>query len=190
MFACRQFLLGVFSVSRQRRFWMTLAAILLMLREGKAQEAREVSFCVADHLSSPPVIFDLKGLRVNGVDSIERMKIVDSGPYVGIVFPIPMMVPVSRFEAAKQSYLWQSAGYEFRAKSVPGEPDWLVVHATPISHSPDLAALSRTKTTILYSAQSGVLSYREVSVDFGRTYSTDYVLCGGGRLKLTELKNY
>jgi len=54
-----------------------------------------VTFCEVGRDDNPSsrVTFDFDERRISGSDSSELMEIVGHGPYVGITFPLPLMVP-------------------------------------------------------------------------------------------------
>jgi len=69
----------------------------------------------------------------------------------------------------------------------PADSKWLLVHAKPVEKPALGRGHSVTRTTVLYSSESGVLAYQELTEMLGQKFRSEFYLCSKNKLMLTNL---
>lgn len=166
--------------------WSVLALVLLLLLQGCRRDEEGIAFCQlgTDSDRAGRVYFDLANKVAFAGDTRSSLEPVRTGQFIGFTSPFPIMAPASDILRKGEPVSWTADGYAFTA--VPQTPQggkWFLITATKTE---DLKAADASITT-LYSIDSGVIAYKRTVEADGRTFESEYHICGQGKLLLTDL---
>lgn len=146
-----------------------------------------VEFCGIEggHLDPEPVRFNLQEQRIFGSDVTYKYEIVETELLKGFVSPFPLVLPKG-LSALNSPDRWELEGYVFTVTKVSsGDPDWILIHATPADS--EQAPNTAQNTSVLFSFSRGVLALRWSSQHVEEeTLAGEVFFCGTGRLDASK----
>lgn len=134
--------------------------------------------------SRDAIIFDFADRLLIGSDSSSPFQIAKNEVAIGMISPIPLMLPLNDFSHAQIPATWEFSGYEFTATwANSADPDLLIIRAEPKDPREN-----NDSSSVLYSQSTGVLTIRTISFPEKRRLVQDFYSCGDRRLTASSFR--
>ncbi|MEM7042720.1 MAG: hypothetical protein AAF543_07905 [Pseudomonadota bacterium] len=170
-----------------------LATLMLSSCSGAALKPDLAAFCAAGSEADEKqrLYFDLEKRIAFGGDVTSSLGPLQTGDYVGFIFPFPIMVPSEELLRSGERLEWEVNGdsqweadrYSFVSEPEERpEPAWFLITATQ-EDDPDIDDVAATHdTTVLYSLEAGVISIRRTTTSPDLNVVDEYYHCSQQKL--------
>lgn len=154
-------------------------------------------------IENEKVYYDLdlkKAYVASGTKYNADLTFISTEDYLGFIAPMHLIVPAPKALESGRTLSWTTHGYNFTVEQAPEQgAGWYLVRSRIISEPDNTDVTTGPKigkraqwswhigADVLFSVESGIIAYQDISHVSGEEFYTGYYLCSEAKMDLYDL---